>query len=205
MALSKANRKAKFDRTTYQRSTEMITYLQAEPAFPAVGYAMHIRATPTPRRAAMARAVIAVALHWHTTGNKKGKWSEMKKNAKDNSTERGGYDPYKRDPGAGMPGDERVEKAEEMEARQREKANMLHTDRLDDSTTSPIIDTGITGQTTRGSYGFNDSTGQGQYMDRTRDGSADVGVDPVDQASDHFGSNEAAEDDATGPGEEEER
>ena len=107
------------------------------------------------------------------------------------------YDPYVSDPGAGLPGDDRVRQADEMEARQRADVGPISTDRLDDSTTSPIVHTGIPGQTTRGSYGFNDSTGQGEYMDRTRDGAVDVGADAIEQASDHFGSLEANEQDRT--------
>ena len=71
------------------------------------------------------------------------------------------YDPYERDPGAGRRDDDRVSEADEQEARQREGVHLGSTGRLDDSTTSPVIDRGQPGQTTRGSYGFNSSTGQG--------------------------------------------
>jgi hypothetical protein len=96
------------------------------------------------------------------------------------------YDPYKEDPGAGKKDDERVEESREREARQREGVGMSSSERLDDSTTSPVIDTGQTGQTTRGSYGFDSSTGQGRYMDRISDGIADVSAEPVEQPADRL-------------------
>ncbi len=58
----------------------------------------------------------------------------------------GKSDPFERDPGAGKLDDERVEQAEEQEALQRESIHLSSSARLDDSTTSPIIHTGIPGK-----------------------------------------------------------
>ena len=96
------------------------------------------------------------------------------------------YDPYKEDPGAGNKDDVRVEESRERDARQREGIGMNSMDRLDKSATSPVIDTGLTGQTTRGSYGSDSSTGQGTYVDRTADGSADISTDPVERTADRL-------------------
>lgn len=98
------------------------------------------------------------------------------------------YDPYEQDPGAGSDDDARVNEADERKARQREGIHLSSAERLDDSATAPLIHTGIAGQTSRGSYGFDAATGQGAYMDRTRDGSADVAADPIDQPADRFGA-----------------
>jgi hypothetical protein len=108
------------------------------------------------------------------------------------------YDPYERDPGAGKVDDERVDEASEQDARRREGVKMMGSERLDESSTSPVVHTGTTGQTARGSYGFNDATGQGAYMDRTRDGASDVGVDPVEQPSDRNDDNDLGENDDPG-------
>jgi hypothetical protein len=94
---------------------------------------------------------------------------------KNSGRTRDAYDPFKKDPGAGKANDERVNEADEQVARQQEGIQMGTSDRLDDSSTSPLIHTGHAGQTTQGQYGFNDSTGQGAYMDRVRDGSVDAG------------------------------
>ncbi len=47
----------------------------------------------------------------------------------------------------------------------------------------------------RGSYGLDDSTGQGAYVNRTSGGAADVSADPIDQPSDRFGSDESLDND----------
>jgi hypothetical protein len=142
-----------------------------------------------------------VAWHgpWHYSDDKKTSEMMEKKNERENirrtpgdANERPGYDPYKKDPGAGRPEDERVDEAEEQEARRREGVSMGAMERLDDSTTAPVVDTGHAGQMARGSYGFNSSTGQGQYMDRTRDGSADVSADPVEQPADRMAKDHIA-------------
>lgn len=126
---------------------------------------------------------------WHGTGNRTVENATEMKNERKNDEQgrerdpsrdiRKEYDPYKRDPGAGKENDERVSEADEREAREREAVRMEPKQRLDDSATSPVIDTGHAGQMAKGSYGFNSSTGQGEYMDRTRDGVSDAGVDPL--------------------------
>ncbi len=112
-----------------------------------------------------------------------------------NDNRRGEKDPYKKDPGAGRSNDERVNEADEQMARQKEGVRMGATDRLDDSTTSPLIHTGHPGQTTQGQYGFDSSTGQGAYMDRVRDGSVDAGAtEPLEHPlADEDGTQEADE------------
>jgi hypothetical protein len=115
----------------------------------------------------------------------------------ENDQGKGGYDPYREDPGAGKEDDERVNEGEEQDARQREGVSMLGLEQLEDSSTSPLVHTGIAGQTSRGSYGFNSSTGQGEYMDRSRDGLGDVGADPVAQPGDRI-SPEDLPDEGTG-------
>ena len=108
------------------------------------------------------------------------------------------YDPYKKDPGAGKANDQRVNEADEQMARQQEGVRMGATDRLDDSSTSPLIHRGHPGQTTQGQYAFDDSTGQGAYMDRVRDGSVDAGsTEPLD--------NPLMDEDGTQAGDEEQK
>lgn len=101
--------------------------------------------------------------------------------------------PYQKDPGAGTEDDERVDEGEEAEVRKEEGVSMKsadttsrdsrHTNELAEEDVvigdEDILPTGIqTGQTARGSYSTDTSTGAGRYADHR---AGTFGVDDVAQ------------------------